>query len=49
MLLNRGRATGTYPKSEIGRDDLLAMMAGGKELIDLEKELASLNAPPTLH
>ena len=47
-LLNRGRPIGTYAKSAIGRDELLAMMAGGKELIDLEKELAAL-AAPALH
>jgi simple sugar transport system ATP-binding protein len=43
-LLNRGRAIGTYDKSEISRDELLGMMAGGKELVDLERELAVLNA-----
>jgi simple sugar transport system ATP-binding protein len=48
-LLNRGRPTGTYAKRDIDRDRLLGMMAGGKELIDLEKELAALTATPTLH
>jgi simple sugar transport system ATP-binding protein len=48
-LLNRGRSIGTYPRSEIGRDELLGMMAGGKELIDLEKELAALASPATVH
>jgi simple sugar transport system ATP-binding protein len=43
-LLNRGRAIGTYDKGAITRDELLGMMAGGKELIDLERELAALNA-----
>jgi len=48
-LLNRGRSIGTYAKSEIDRDRLLGMMAGGRELIDLERELAALAAPPTVH
>jgi simple sugar transport system ATP-binding protein len=41
-LLNRGRAIGTYMKRQISRDELLGMMAGGKELVDLERELAKL-------
>ena len=36
----RGRSTGTYAKGEINRDQLLNLMAGGKELVDLEQELA---------
>ena len=38
-LLKRGKSTGTYAKSEIDRDQLLNLMAGGKELVDLEQEL----------
>jgi len=38
-LLKRGRSTGTYAKNEIDRDQLLNLMAGGKELVDLEQEL----------
>ncbi|MGE3830743.1 MAG: ATP-binding cassette domain-containing protein [Parvibaculaceae bacterium] len=41
-LLKRGRSVGTYLKDAITRDELLALMAGGKELVDLEKEIASL-------
>ena len=41
-LLNRGRSTGTYSRGEISRDELLAQMAGGKDLIDLEREIARL-------
>jgi simple sugar transport system ATP-binding protein len=44
-LLNRGRSIGTYAKSEIDRERLLAMMAGGKELVDLEKDLAAIASP----
>jgi simple sugar transport system ATP-binding protein len=42
-LLNRGRSLGSYAKGEISRDRVLEMMAGGKELVDLEAELAEMN------
>src|SRR5262249_16201443 len=41
-LLKRGRNAGTYRKNEIDRDQLLSLMAGGKELVDLEAELAKV-------
>jgi simple sugar transport system ATP-binding protein len=41
-LLKRGKSTGTFAKGAIDRDQLLNLMAGGRELVDLEKELASL-------
>ena len=41
-LLNRGRSIGTYGKDEITRDELMAQMAGGKDLVDLEREIALL-------
>jgi simple sugar transport system ATP-binding protein len=41
-VLKRGRSTGTYDKDAISRDQLLALMAGGKELVDLEAEIAKL-------
>ena len=41
-LLNRGKSVGTYAKSDISRDELLNMMAGGKELVDLEAEISRL-------
>ena len=43
-LLNRGRTIGTYRKDEVTRDELLAQMAGGKDLIDLEREIARLGS-----
>lgn len=43
-VLNRGRSTGTYEKTAITRDELLAMMAGGNELVDLEQQLAVIMA-----
>ena len=52
-LLNRGRSLGSFRKGEISRDRVLEMMAGGKELVDLEAELAAMNRPDgqtsTLH
>jgi len=39
-LLNRGRSLGTFAKSEISREELTSMMAGGEELEALSHELA---------
>ena len=44
-LLNRGRSLGTFAKGEISRERVLEMMAGGKDLVDLEAELAAMNRP----
>jgi simple sugar transport system ATP-binding protein len=38
-LLNRGRSMGTFAKSEISREQLTSMMAGGEELEELGHEL----------
>ena len=38
-LLNRGRSLGTFAKSEISREELTSMMAGGEELEELSHEL----------
>jgi simple sugar transport system ATP-binding protein len=38
-LLNRGRSIGTFRKSEISREEVVAMMAGGEELQELTHEL----------
>jgi simple sugar transport system ATP-binding protein len=43
-VLNRGRSIGTFDRDAIAREELLGMMAGGRELIDLERELAALAA-----
>ena len=45
-ILNRGRSMGTFMKNEISRDEVQAMMAGGKELYDLEAELQSIGRRP---
>jgi simple sugar transport system ATP-binding protein len=39
LLLNRGRSMGTYEKSEVTREELTQMMAGGAELEALSHEL----------
>ena len=39
LLLNRGRSLGVFNKGEISRDAVTSMMAGGEELVDLEREL----------
>ncbi len=41
-LLNRGRSLGTFRKSEVTRDQIVEMMAGGRVMADLESELAEL-------
>ena len=38
-LLNRGRSMGTFEKSQISRNEVLNMMAGGPEIQDLMTEL----------
>ena len=42
-ILKRGRNAGSFLKREIDRDRLLTLMAGGKELVDLEQEIAGLD------
>jgi simple sugar transport system ATP-binding protein len=38
-LLNRGRSLGSYAKSEVSKDEVLDMMAGGAEMQVLMREL----------
>jgi simple sugar transport system ATP-binding protein len=39
LVLNRGRSVGSFPKSDINRDELTRLMAGGAELDQLAHEL----------
>jgi simple sugar transport system ATP-binding protein len=39
-MLNRGRTLGTFRKDETSREEILEMMSGGRELADLDAELA---------
>ncbi|MBX6320634.1 MAG: sugar ABC transporter ATP-binding protein [Rhodospirillaceae bacterium] len=41
-LLNRGRSMGTFRKGETTRERVTELMAGGRELVDLEAELAAM-------
>ena len=41
LLLNRGRSIGNYEKSQVTRDELTGLMAGGSELEQLSHELES--------
>jgi len=41
-LLNRGRSKGTFRRSEITRDEVLHVMAGGEDLQRLELEISQL-------
>mgnify|MGYP000282983569 FL=1 len=38
-MLNRGQNMGTFRKSEVSREDVLSMMAGGQELKELDADL----------
>ena len=42
-VLNRGKSYGTFDKSDISRDEILRMMAGGDELEELGHELDELS------
>jgi simple sugar transport system ATP-binding protein len=42
-LLNRGRSYGTFKKSEVTREEVVGMMAGGQELEQLTTELAEFS------
>ncbi len=39
-ILNRGRSLGTFDKSEITREEVASMMAGGEDMENLSAELA---------
>jgi simple sugar transport system ATP-binding protein len=44
VILNRGQSLGTYTKAEIDRQELVRLMAGGRELAELEHELEAIRA-----
>ena len=44
VILNRGRSLGTYDKGAIDQQELVRLMAGGRELAELEHELAAMKA-----
>ena len=47
MILNRGRSLGDYAKSEITREELIQLMAGGAELEALARGSNRSPAPKT--
>src|SRR5204862_7455495 len=44
VVLNRGQSLGAYEKNEIDRQELVRLMAGGRELAELEHELEAIKA-----
>jgi simple sugar transport system ATP-binding protein len=44
VILNRGQSLGSFAKSEIDRQELVRLMAGGSELQELEHELEGIKA-----
>jgi simple sugar transport system ATP-binding protein len=44
VILNRGRMLGAYAKGEIDQQELVRLMAGGRELTELEHELELIKA-----
>jgi simple sugar transport system ATP-binding protein len=46
VILNRGQSLGTFDKGEIDREELVRLMAGGRELAELEHELQGMETNP---
>src|SRR3989442_325752 len=44
VILNRGQSLGNFPKGEIDQQELVRLMAGGRELAELEHELEAIKA-----
>jgi simple sugar transport system ATP-binding protein len=44
VILNRGLSLGNFAKSEIDSDELVRLMAGGRELAELQHELEGFTA-----
>jgi simple sugar transport system ATP-binding protein len=44
VILNRGKSLGAYEKSEVDQEELTRLMAGGRELAELQHELAVLTS-----
>ncbi|HET8605975.1 MAG TPA: ATP-binding cassette domain-containing protein [Gaiellaceae bacterium] len=44
VILNRGRSLGNFAKGEIDREELVRLMAGGRELAELQHELEALTS-----
>ena len=46
VILRRGQVFGDYRKDELSQDQLMDLMAGGEDLLKLQRELAALEAQP---
>ena len=44
VILNRGQSLGSFEKANLGFEELTQLMAGGRELAELEHELATIRA-----
>jgi simple sugar transport system ATP-binding protein len=44
VILNRGQTLGTFERAQIDRQELVRLMAGGRELAELEHELEAIKA-----
>ncbi len=44
LILNRGQSLGAYAKTDLDRQELVRLMAGGRELAELEHELDALTS-----
>ena len=44
VILNRGQSMGTFAKEELDQQELVRLMAGGRELAELQSELETLTA-----
>src|SRR5213082_981218 len=44
VILNRGQSLGAFEKAQIDRQELVRLMAGGRELAELEHELEAIQA-----
>jgi simple sugar transport system ATP-binding protein len=47
VILNRGQSLGAFEKEQIDREELIRLMAGGRELAELEHELDAIRAEVT--
>ena len=44
MILNLGQSLGAFEKAQIDGQELVRLMAGGRELAELEHELEAIRA-----
>jgi len=47
IILHRGRVLGDYRKGQVSQEELINLMAGGEDLVRLQREMAALLEQPT--